>query len=259
VLSTRLIQLLKRIPILGSALRWYIDWYREGSVVTIRAGYAKGMRWERHRRYLVNGYWLGQYELPVQAALSRELRPGSLVFDVGANAGFFTLLAASTIGPAGKCVAFDPDPENIASIRRQCSLNGFAWVLAIDAAISDVVGKARLARIHPGAATGHLGGAGTGEQSLDVVTTTLDAAALTYGTPDFVKMDIEGYEGRALSGAATLLAKRSTTWLIEVHGPAAGVEVSAVFANAGYELRSLTGEFIVEGATLPRHILVRPL
>src|SRR2546422_9879100 len=106
VLLAKLIELLRWMPLVGAALRWYARRFSEGSVVTILSGYARGMKWRRHHRY-VNGYWLGQYELSVQAALARELKPGAVFFDVGANAGFFTMIAASKIGPMGKCVAFD--------------------------------------------------------------------------------------------------------------------------------------------------------
>jgi FkbM family methyltransferase len=214
------------------------------------------LKWRRHHGH-VSAFWLGQYELPIQAALVRELRPGSVFFDVGANAGFFTLLAASRIGPAGKCVAFDPDENNIATIQRQCSLNGLSSVLAIGEAISDSAGTAWFARAHRGAATGHLGDRGVKEESFEVATTTLDAAALTYGMPDFIKMDIEGAEGSALRGAGMLLRQRRSTWLIEIHGPASEVEVRAAFAG-GYEFLSVGGERLSERAVLPHHVLVRP-
>jgi len=257
VVSARLMGVLKRIPVLGTALGWYARQYPEGSVVTIRSGYARGLKWRRHHSH-VSAYWLGQYELPIQAALVRELRPGSVFFDVGANAGFFTLLAASRVGPAGSCVAFDPDKKNIASIRQQCSLNGFLPVLAVDAAVSDSEGTALFARAHPGAATGHLGHRGLQEESLEVGTTTLDAAALKYGMPSFIKMDIEGAEGQALRGAAMLLRQRKSTWLIEIHGPASEIDVRAAFAGARYEFFSLGGERLNERVTLPHHVLVRP-
>src|SRR5688572_25684309 len=107
--SARLIETLGKVPLLSQALRWYARRHPEGSVVTIKSGEAAGFKWKRHHRY-VNGYWLGQYELPLQQALKRELKPGDTFFDVGANAGFFTLIAARLVGPTGKCVAFDPAP-----------------------------------------------------------------------------------------------------------------------------------------------------
>jgi FkbM family methyltransferase len=257
VFFAQLIRFLRRIPVLASVLRWIARQYPEGSVVTIPFGHARGLMWQRHHRH-ISAYWLGQYELPIQAVLARELRLGSLFFDIGANAGFFTLLAASRVGPTGRCVAFDPDHDNIASIRQQCSLNGFSSVLAINEAVSDVVGTAWFTRAHPGAATGHLVDRGVGDESVEVATTTLDAAATKYGTPDVIKMDIEGAEGKALRGAAMLIRERRSTWLIEIHSPASAMDVRAAFAGAGYEVVSLRRGRLTDRAVLPTHVLVRP-
>ena len=257
VVLARVIELAGWIPFVGTALRWYAGRYSEGSVVTIRSGYARGMRWGRHHRY-VNGYWLGQYELPVQAALVRELKPGAVFFDVGANAGFFTLLAARRIGPMGKCIAFDPDPENIASILEQCSLNGLSSVLVVNEAISDSVGRAWFTRVHPGAATGHLWNGKSVEEPIEVVTTTLDASAATYGAPDLIKIDVEGEEGRALRGGTNLLRERRPKWLVEIHSPDCEADVRSAFDPACYELCSLDGESLTGNGVLPKQVLVRP-
>ena len=257
VFWAKLIVRLRQIPFLGTALRWYVGKYPEGSVVAIRSGYARGMKWRRYHRY-VNGYWLGQYELEIQAALVRELKTGAVFFDVGANAGFFTLIAASKVGRSGKCVAFDPDDENVASISEQCYLNGLSSVVVVNEAVSDLVGDAWFARPHSGALTGHLCDHRLNDESVKVPTTTLDAAASKYGMPDFIKMDIEDAEGKAFLGAAMLLRKRAATWLIEIHSLTSEVDVRTAFANTGYELLSVSGHRLAEGSGLPNHILVRP-
>src|SRR3954464_11056302 len=104
--SGRLIETAGRIPVMGQFLRWVAHHYAEGSVITIKHGEAAGYRWKRHHRY-VNGYWIGHYELEIQNPLKRELRSGETFFDVGANAGFFTLVAAKLVGTSGRCIAFD--------------------------------------------------------------------------------------------------------------------------------------------------------
>ena len=121
--------------------------------MTIATGHARGLRWKRSKRY-VNGYWLGQYELPVQEALVRELAPGDTFYDLGANAGFFTLVAAKRVGPAGRCIAFDPDPSNVESIREQASLNGLLNIQAVQEAVSDVAGSVPFTRGTPGDSMG---------------------------------------------------------------------------------------------------------
>jgi hypothetical protein len=103
--GTKLISTAGRIPVVGRALRWLARRYPEGSVVTIHTGRAAGFRWKRYHRY-VNGYWPGIYELLIREALARELKPGQVFYDVGANAGFFSLVGACCVGPGGRVFAF---------------------------------------------------------------------------------------------------------------------------------------------------------
>jgi len=77
-----------KIPGGDKFLRAIARRYKEGSVVRIGAGEAKGLLWQRSHRY-VNGYWLGIYELELQACIANELKAGDIFFDIGANAGFF--------------------------------------------------------------------------------------------------------------------------------------------------------------------------
>jgi len=251
-----LLNVVARIPLVGATLRWYAHRYAEDSVVGIRSGYMQGVKWRRHHRY-VNGYWLGHYELAIQGALVRELKAGSVFFDVGANAGFFTLLAATRVGPLGKCVAFDPDRDNMESIQEQCSLNELSWVLVVNEAVSDSVGYAWLERSHAGAPTAHIRDHRGASECIRVPTTSLDAAAKKYGAPSLVKIDIEGAEDRALRGATNLLRHDRPKFVIELHSRETAEGIRALLLNSGYELRSLTREPLVD-RTLPSHILALP-
>src|SRR5262249_30228384 len=153
-----------------------------------------------HHRY-VNGYWIGHYEFSIQEALKRELKLGHTFYDVGANAGFFTLVAAGLVGSQGKCVAFDPSPDNYTSITEQIQLNALNHCTVVKQAIADFTGRAKFFFAMPGSAQGHLGESRNGEQHVEVEVTTFDEACGRFGKPDFIKMDIEGAEVKALQGA----------------------------------------------------------
>lgn len=256
----KVVDFIGRVPVVGETLRKFARRYPEGSVVEIRTGVAAGLRWKRHHRYL-NGYWVGHFELEIQNALRREIKAGDAVYDVGANAGFFTLIAARLTGPAGRVVAFDPAPENCESIREQVELNGFApYSTAVQKAIGGSAGRATFSFAASGSPMGHLGGAGSGEHSVEVEVTTLDAAAEAYGPPTFIKLDVEGAEGEVMAGARNLLASGAArpAWLIELHSPQCEADVKRQLAAAGYQFSDLAGDPVPAGAQLPHHVIARP-
>ncbi len=255
LIIARLVKTVSRIPVLNSALRWLAGHYREGSVVRVRSGLAKGMKWRRHHRY-VNGYWIGQYELHLQQALANELTSGSVFFDVGANAGFFTILGANKVGPKGLCVAFDPDEANIASVRENCDLNELSWVVAVKCAVSNSAGEHWFSQPALGAAIGHLT-EHAGDGSVLVPTTTLDAAALEFGMPHVVKIDVEGAEGLVIRGASKLLYEQRPVWFVEIHDPILEHEIAVTFDRARYRLFPLAND-AASGPHFPKRILARP-
>src|SRR5690606_15185214 len=65
------------------------------------------------------------YEPHVTAEVRRLLQPGMTFVDVGANIGYFALLAASLVGAQGKVIAFEPNLENCELLRRSIAANGF--------------------------------------------------------------------------------------------------------------------------------------
>lgn len=257
MLKERVTRVLGEMPVTGRALRWYANQYEDGSVVTIQQGHARSLLWKRHHRY-VNGYWLGHYEFPIQEALKRLVHPGDCFFDVGANAGFFTLIAARLVGSTGKCVAIDPSTENATSIAEQIKLNGFRNTTVVTEAIADFEGKADFYFAAPGSPEGHLGSKKDGEQKTSVSVTTLDEVVRRLGAPNFVKMDIEGGEAQALRGAAKLIRDVRPSWLIELHSPACEREVKERLSDAAYDFFDLDGGRVPPSQTLPAHFVAQP-
>ena len=253
--KSKLIFTVGKIPLVSNALRWYANCFPEGSVVTIKNGYAAGYKWKRYHRH-VSGYWVGHYELAMQKAISRELSHGDIFFDVGANAGFFTLVAASIVGRDGHCVAFEPLPENVDSIREQIDLNSLSNCHVVDKALSDHEGVSHF-YCGKDTSTAHLGETHDGTQTIQVELTTLDNALTNWGAPALIKMDIEGGEIDALKGASTLLQDGCAKFLIELHGEKCGEEVRAILQKAGYSFYDLEGTLLDFNKNLPRHIIAK--
>lgn len=175
---------------------------------------------------------LGVYEMDMQRLMVREIEAGMTVFDLGANYGFFSLLAGRLVGPTGTVVAAEPMPLLVDGIRRLLT-NGPPWVHVVEAAVSAEVGEAS---IYAGAtdATASLS-ARAGQTTTTVQTTTIDQLAAEHGMPDFIKMDIEGGEDDALLGADETLKHRPKLAL-EIHSQPRDQRIGPMLRSRGYRL-----------------------
>lgn len=163
------------------------------------------------------------YEPHVARELRALLRPGLSVIDLGANIGYYTMLAAARVGPAGRVAAFEPGPSNAALLARSAAANGFRNVTLFPCAAA---GAATVVDLLLDDSNGRLVGAGT-PGALRVQAVSLDAL-LGPGYPvDLIKMDIEGAEGLALAGMRRLIAARRPI-IVSEFSPAALRAVSRV-------------------------------
>jgi FkbM family methyltransferase len=200
--------------------------------IRILSGELRGWRWIAESA--TNGCWAGTYERPVQELFRRHVRPGSVVLDVGANVGFYTLLASKLVGPAGHVHAFEPLPRNLHFLEKHVELNGLSNVTVQPIAISALSGHAQF-HTTTHASMGRLGSAG----DLDVVTASLDdlLASGRIPLPTFIKMDIEGAESGALRGAATLLSQSPLTIVLSTHGYEQHELCWSILTSAGFDLQ----------------------
>jgi FkbM family methyltransferase len=186
--------------------------------VVIRRGAASGIHF--NAGWNTADYVLGNYEQPVQAALLDAVHEGDVVFDVGANAGFFSMLAARAVGPSGRVVAFEPAPDNARLIEHNTTLNAFTNVAVIAEAVSDHCGQEsfRMGSFARGHALLRVGAAAPGDHVESMPVTTLDHAVASgrVPAPDFVKLDVEGAEDAAFAGMQELLAHARPVVLVEI-------------------------------------------
>jgi FkbM family methyltransferase len=178
----------------------------------------------------------GTYESENQALLVEHVRPGDVVYDVGANAGYFTLLASHLVGPTGRVVAFEPFPAALRYLRRHIELNGVENATVIDSAVSDARGTAHF-RAHAEITMGRL--ADGGELSVDVVRLDDVYANGHAPLPDLIKIDVEGEELKVLRGATAILHHRRPTILLATHGSATHRACCRFLVQRGYKLEQL--------------------
>lgn len=153
------------------------------------------------------GLSLGKYEPETVALFRSKLREGMTVVDIGANLGYFTVIAARRAGPKGRVISYEPDPHNFALLKSNIEANGFRNVKAIPIALSDERGSRELF-FGDNHCTHSFDDKKRGGSYETVETDTLDHSLEALGSPkiDMIKMDIEGAEPIALDGMARTIA-----------------------------------------------------
>ena len=188
-------------------------------------------------------YWLGTYEPDLQAAVAVLVKPDMLVYDVGANIGYISLLLARRVGAGGHVYAFEALPANLERLRLNLELSGLSGRVTVVPAA--VVEQKRPARFLVGPSGGMGKAAGSAgrqdviySQSLEVDGLSLDEFVYAGGNPppQVIKMDIEGGEVLALPGMSHLLVEERPLLLLELHGPEAARLTWNTLRAAGYRL-----------------------
>jgi FkbM family methyltransferase len=152
-------------------------------------------------------------DLPEITALrGTSLRPGALVFDIGAHQGVVAMMLAREVGPSGLVIALEPNPHNAAAARRNCELNGMAQVAVVEAAVSNRSGTITFNE----GLDGQLDDGSGAQGRITVVSATLDDLAETYGIPALVFVDVEGAECMVLEKGARVL-ESGADFAVEVH------------------------------------------
>jgi FkbM family methyltransferase len=207
--------------------------------------------------FLVDARFRGQIghapDQEASAFLATHIAPGEVVFNVGANVGVHVLPAARRVGPTGRVVAFEPNPEACQVLRHHVQINGFAdRVTVVEAAVGSAPGRAVLHATgsDPRSRLGTPNAALVGRtRPIDVLVVTLDDWAETAGlVPDCVIVDVEGFEERVLDGARRLLTGHpGIQVLVEMH-PASWTDagttratLDALLTNLGRTPQSLSG------------------
>jgi FkbM family methyltransferase len=226
---------------LGRLIRLPLKLIPQNMVLPILQGRLRGKKWVVGAGE--HGYWLGSYELNKRLAFEREVQAGSVVYDIGANVGYFSLLAAVLTGPDGKVAAFEPLPRNIHYLKRHIQLNCLGNIEVIEAAVSDREGQAHF-NLGASSAMGHIADEGEIEVQIVALDPLLDEGRLP--PPDVIKIDVEGAEYEVLQGARKLLADHRPLLFLDTHNRQAHHDTIALLEELGYRFEILDGKDLQE-------------
>lgn len=158
----------------------------------------------------------GAYERDVTAVFRRILKPGMGVLDIGANIGYFTMLSASIVGPAGYVLAIEPNPANARLLEASRRANGFDQVTVSQTAAGREVGLLALNTSYSNGTTSEpAADIASLLQSRTVPCLPADLLAPPDRRIDLIKADVEGAEYNALFGSRNTIARWRPTIISE--------------------------------------------
>jgi FkbM family methyltransferase len=167
----------------------------------------------------------GAYEPASMIALQRFLKPGDVLFDVGANIGAYSLVASRLVGPAGHVYSFEPSARERAALQNNLLLSACTNVTVSPAAVSDhseMVTLRIAAGQHRGQNTlaSEFAYPGVGLERTEIVAaTSLDEFVQLpqVRRPTILKVDAEGSELSVLNGAVSLLRNAPPIIMFEIN------------------------------------------
>ena len=197
-----------------------------------------------------------EYERPVTQMFKKYLRPGMGVLDLGANIGYFSLLAASLVGPTGFVQSWEPAPLNVRALCASRAVNGFENVEVVQAAAAEKNGLLQYFRNSINGSVAAV--ANANPDDLFTAETVMGLRVDDFIPPDvpvgFIKIDVEGYEYKALLGARKTIERCRPIIVSEFAPPnledssgVSGREYLEFFVGLGYQVLSMTTFRMKEG------------
>jgi FkbM family methyltransferase len=182
--------------------------------------------------------------------LSRNIRAGSVVYDVGANRGQMSMFFSRIVGEHGQVYSFEPMLDLLNEANKNIELNVIKNVEFFPVALAEKNGTGVFQYSPEFSTQGKLDGVEenylvSGTTRVEVQTRTLDSMIEDgLERPDIIKIDVEGAAGKVLEGAGVLLDECNPNIYIELHGPVEQQAVSEHLATRGYIFMNMNREAV---------------
>lgn len=160
----------------------------------------------------------GIYEKHEVAILKKLIKPGMIFVDIGANIGYFSLIAANIMQNKGRVYSFEPEPNNYDILLKNVENNDYENIIPINKAVSNYDGKIKFFRDkrNLGGHSFSKGNLGNFADFLEIEAVTLDSYFKDIvDNIDVIKIDTQGAEGLIIDGADNLLKNKNIKILME--------------------------------------------
>ncbi|MBC8324214.1 MAG: FkbM family methyltransferase [Verrucomicrobia subdivision 3 bacterium] len=163
----------------------------------------------------------GVYEKAETAFFQIACREGMTFLDVGANIGYYTALAARAVGPNGKIIALEPDPDSFKYLEQTIAANVAENVQAFPVAASDAPAKLPLYISADNRGDNRLYAPGESRPKIEVEAVAPDAllAENKIDTVDLIKIDVQGYEPKVIDGLRDTITRSPKLTLLTEFWP----------------------------------------
>jgi FkbM family methyltransferase len=248
-------EFLIRVPMVGPILQKSLRFVLPSNFLVwavISSGPGKGLWIHLNPRFEME-YLEGNYESAVWKILQSHLKPGTVLYDVGAHIGLFSLIAARNLGVQGSVFVFEPDPTNLRRIEEHASRNGLGALGIIPKAAWFIDGRMKFQRacsqssMNRGAIAEDNSAAG--ESTIEVETVTLDSFGREHALPSIIKIDVEGSEAAVLRGSEGIFQSAKPVVICEIHHAQAASDVTHWLRARGYVF-----EWVEDHDQFPRHL-----
>lgn len=189
----------------------------QGSKMYVDLFHKDGAMRRTFRYYAINR----KHEPVTTALFSKVVKEGDVVLDLGANIGYFTLLAARLVKKSGRVYSFEPEPRNFGYLSKNISINGYDHAVAYNKAVADAPGTIKLflcpydtghhtINQYAGIRSYNPQMAGEKEEFVEIEAVRLDDFFEGRLTPiNVIKMDVEGAEMKVLEGMEKIIRQNS--------------------------------------------------
>lgn len=223
-------------PQMGELLKMILP---NNMIVPILQGRLKGKKWIVGSSNIECA--LGSYEYEKRILFEKEVSKSSVVYDIGAHVGFYTLLASELVREGGRVIAFEPALRNLKYLKKHLEINHCDNVIVVEAAVSDKSGSSHFNEGH-NSSMGHL--SENGDLTINTVSIDELVGNGKIPTPDYIKIDVEGAELLVLKGAKSTLINYSPKIFLATHShrvPNVHIDCCNFLASLGYKLKPIVG------------------